>query len=338
MPSIRRSRRLAGPGAGPIGSFLRDFVRGGLRLFVAGTAIGLAAATLATLLARHWWVFDLATHFRVHYVAVALLGVPLALLLRWRAVAVAVAVLAIPHAAALSSVVPFGTTQAVAAAPATPVRVSTINAYWSNWDGQALLDYVMGTDPDVLVIQEADRRWRDTLLRIGARYPHAVPEDWREARDVIVFSRFPILGGIRRFPEGQGFHYQTADLDIDGRAVTVIGVHPPLPAGRRFTDMRNAYFAAIAEVAGQSEHPVIVAGDFNSTVWSPHFADLTEASDLRNAADGRGWRPTWPSWLPLAGIPIDHILVSDDFTVRVVQRGPNIGSDHFPVTADLALR
>ncbi len=337
MPSIFRSRRLAGFAA-LLGRFLCEIARGGTRFFVAGTGIGLAAATLATLLARQWWVFDLATHFRIHYVAVAVLGVLLAAMLRWRMVAVVIAVLAIPHAAALSSVVPFGTAQAVAAATETPVRVSTVNAYWSNWDGAALFGYVTETDPDVLVIQEADRRWRGTLLQIGAQYPHAVPEDWREARDVIVFSRFPILGGTRRFPEGQGFHYQTADLDVDGRAVTVIGVHPPLPAGHRFTAMRNAYLAAIAEVADRSQHPVIVAGDFNSTVWSPHFADLMDDSGLRNAADGRGWRPTWPSWLPLAGIPIDHILVSDHFTVQAVRRGPNIGSDHYPVTADLALR
>lgn len=310
----------------------------GVRLLVGGTALGLLLATLTTLLARHWWVFDLTTHFRAHYVAAALLGASLAIALRWRAIAAAIAILAIPHAIALGSVVPFGTTQAVAAAPATPVRVSTINAYWANWDGPALLDYVTRTDPDILVIQEADQRWRDTLRAIGARFPHAVPEDWREARDVIVFSRFPITDGARRFPEGQGFHYQTADLDIAGRTVTMIGVHPPLPAGPRFTDMRNHYFAAIAELASRSETPVIVAGDFNSTVWSPHFADLTEAAGLRNAADGRGWHPTWPSWLPLAGIPIDHILVSDEFTVRSVQRGPSIGSDHYPVTADLDLR
>lgn len=330
-----RIRRIAG---NPVVRFLRQTAASGVRLLVGGTALGLLLATLATLLARHWWVFDLTTHFRAHYVAAALLGAALAVALRWRAIAGAIAILAIPHAIALSSVVPFGTAQAVAAAPATPVRVSTINAYWANWDGPALLDYVTRTDPDILVIQEADRRWRDTLRAIGARFPNAVPEDWREARDVIVFSRFPITDGARRFPEGQGFHYQTADLDIDGRTVTLIGVHPPLPAGPRFTDMRNRYFAAIADLAGRSETPVIVAGDFNSTVWSPHFADLTEAAGLRNAADGRGWHPTWPSWLPLAGIPIDHILVSDDFTVRSVQRGPNIGSDHYPVTADLDLR
>ena len=338
MNTIFRSRRLAAVGTGPVGRFLQDSAIRGLHLLVIGIAGGLATATLATLLARHWWAFDLATHFRVHYMAVALLGVPLALMLRRRAVAVTIAILAIPHGLALGTGMPFSTTQATAAVPATPVRVSTVNAYWANWDHPALIDYVTRTDPDILVIQEADRRWADTLQRIGEGFPYAVPENWHEARDVIVFSRFPVLSAERRFPEGQGFHYQTVELDIAGQPVTVIGVHPPLPAGARFAGMRNSYFAAIAEVAGTSEQPVIAAGDFNSTVWSPHYVDLIEASGLHNAADGRGWYPTWPSWLPIGGIPIDHILISDEFTVQSLERGPNIGSDHYPMSADLELR
>ncbi len=310
---------------------------GALNILLTGLIAGLAAATLATMLARHCWAFELATHFRVHYVAAAVFGVLLALAQRRRALGAAAIVLAIPHALAVANLAPVGRAHA-AVGPETLVRVTTINAYWANWDGAALYDYVARTEPDILVIQEADRHWRETLLAIGARFSHVVPPEWQESRDVIVFSRFPILGGERRFPEGLGFHYQTLDLDVAGQSVTLIGVHSPLPAGPRFTEMRNHYFAAIAEVAGQSEHPVIVAGDFNSTVWSPHFADLTDAAGLRNAAEGRGWHPTWPSWLPFAGIPIDHILISDEFAVGTITRGPNIGSDHYPVTADLVLR
>lgn len=344
MKRVFGSSRLAAFGiaarrlAAPVGRFLGKTARGGLLVLLAAIVAGLAAAAVATLLARQWWGFELATHFRVHYVAVAMLAAPTALLLRRRAMAISIVVLAAPHAVALTSLVPLGTGQATAAEPATAVRVTTINAYWRNWDGAALVDYVARADPDILVVQEADRRWRVDLERIGARFPHAVPGNWREAGDVIVFSRFPVLSAEGRFPHGEGFHYQTADLEIAGERVTMIGVHPPLPAGPALADMRNRYFVAVAEVVAAADNPVIVAGDFNSTVWSPHFADLVAASGLRNAADGRGWHPTFPSWLPAAGIPIDHILASADFTVEAFARGPEIGSDHFPLTADLALR
>lgn len=304
---------------------------------LAGIVAGLAVAFFTTLFARHWWAFDLTTHFRVHFVAAALLGLLLALLWGRRVLAVAIVALAAPHGAALTSLVSPGTAQA-AVEPAKPVRVTTVNAYWSNWDGAALVAYVEDADPDILVIQEADRQWRPDLLRIGARFPYAVPEDWDKARDVVMFSRFPVSNSARRFTNGRGFDYQTTDLEIAGRTVTLVGVHTPSPGRAETSDTRNRYLAEIGRFAAAADLPVIVAGDFNSTVWSPHFADMMAVSGLDDTADGTGWHPTWPTWLPTGGIQIDHILVSGEFEVRALNRGPNIGSDHFPLTADLALR
>lgn len=343
MPRPFHSSRLARVGAvsrrlaRPIALIAQDTAHSGARVLLAGVAAGLSVAAVTTLLARYWWVFDLTTHFRVHYVAIGLFGVLLALMLRRRAIAVAVIVLTAPHTVALSSLISPGTAQAAAPA-ASPVRVTTLNAYWDNWDGAALTAYVEQADPDILVIQEAGRRWRSDLLRIGARFPYAMPGDWDKARDVVMFSRFPMVDSGRRLANGHGFDYRTADLEIAGRTVTLVGVHTPSPGRAETSDMRNRYLAEIGRFAAAADHPVIVAGDFNSTAWSPHFADMIAASGLDDTANGRGWHPTWPTWLPAAGIQIDHILVSKAFEVRSFVRGPEIGSDHFPLTVDLSLR
>jgi endonuclease/exonuclease/phosphatase (EEP) superfamily protein YafD len=60
---------------------------------------------------------------------------------------------------------------------------------------------------------------------------------------------------------------------------------------------------------------------------------------------GLGIHPTWPTpgtyrrlpklLTPLLAIPIDHCLVSHDITVSNLYVGPNIGSDHLPLVADL---
>ncbi len=323
--------------AGPIVRFAQDTARAGGRVLLIGVVAGLAIAMVTTLLARHWWIFDLTTHFRVHYVAVALIGLLLALLLRRRATAVAIVALAIPHAMAITSLISTGGAQA-AVEPTDRVRVTTINAYWRNWNGAALFAYLEQIDPDILVIQEADRHWRADLLRIGARYPYAVPEDWDKARDVVMFSRFPVSNSARRFTNGRGFDYQTTDLEIAGKTVTLVGVHTPSPGGAEQAERRNSYLAEIGRFTAAADHPVIVAGDFNSTVWSPHFTDMIAASALNDTANGRGWKPTWPTWLPAGGIQIDHILISGEFDVKNLTSGPEVGSDHFPLTADLALR
>ena len=70
---------------------------------------------------------------------------------------------------------------------------------------------------------------------------------------------------------------------------------------------------------------------------SSHFADLIQAADLHNAAAGHGWIGTWPQWFWPARIPIDHILIKGPLIVTRFKRGPAIGSDHFPVLAELRI-
>jgi endonuclease/exonuclease/phosphatase (EEP) superfamily protein YafD len=81
----------------------------------------------------------------------------------------------------------------------------------------------------------------------------------------------------------------------------------------------------------------VVLGDLNITAFSPHFQSLLAQSGLRSAVPGMQWLPTWPTFLPIAGIQIDHALVSPGITVRGVERGPRVGSDHWPLVVDLAL-
>jgi endonuclease/exonuclease/phosphatase (EEP) superfamily protein YafD len=101
--------------------------------------------------------------------------------------------------------------------------------------------------------------------------------------------------------------------------------------------MRNDVFRALPDaIAKISPGPIIVAGDFNCTPWSPLFADLLAATGLHDSALGFGTWPTWYSSLLPLGIKIDHVLVAHGVAVRNHQVGHDVGSDHFPVIVDLA--
>jgi endonuclease/exonuclease/phosphatase (EEP) superfamily protein YafD len=90
-------------------------------------------------------------------------------------------------------------------------------------------------------------------------------------------------------------------------------------------------------VAAAESRPVIVAGDLNATPWSHGFRQLVRLRGLCDSAVGRGVQATWNAhrWVPR--IPIDHVVVSPE--VRVMDRrvGPDVGSDHLPVEATLAI-
>jgi endonuclease/exonuclease/phosphatase (EEP) superfamily protein YafD len=117
----------------------------------------------------------------------------------------------------------------------------------------------------------------------------------------------------------------------------LIAVHASWPLGAAVSRERAADFAAIAAAARAASLPVVVAGDFNVSPWSPHFEALLRAGTLRDAAAGRGWQPSWPTFLPPFGIQIDHALVSASVQVNSFGRGRIQGSDHRPILVDLVL-
>lgn len=85
--------------------------------------------------------------------------------------------------------------------------------------------------------------------------------------------------------------------------------------------------------------PRLVIGDFNTTSCPPHFQSFTNTAGLRDSRTGSGIQPTWPAlWFHPLQICVDHCLVSPHFIVRNRTTGPNVGSDHYPIIVDLALR
>ena len=125
-------------------------------------------------------------------------------------------------------------------------------------------------------------------------------------------------------------------VDDTTRCVHLIGIHPPPPLTAAWAAKRNAVFKAIPEVMTASDASrTILLGDFNCTPWSPALRDLIAATGLRDSAYGFGPQPTWLSrWLPL-GIKIDHIPIGDGIAATSHAVGGDVGSDHYPVVADL---
>jgi endonuclease/exonuclease/phosphatase (EEP) superfamily protein YafD len=306
------------------------------RPLLNAAALALGLATAAAALARHWWVFDLFSHFRLQYVVLGATLFPVALVLRPPA-AVVLGVVAATHAWAIKDLW-LGGDEAVTG---LPLRVASANVWdEENPTPEKLLEFAQAARPDLLLVVDAQSsRWREVLAGLGGLYPYRAPQDWREGAPVILFSRLPIVAAREKPMAGRAPRL-VSEVEIGGRKLAIVGVHPssPSPNGPRNSRLRNRQLDDIAAGLGRVDQPVIVLGDFNTTPWSPHFRDLVDETGLRNAADGQGWIGTWPSWFWPARIPIDHVLLRGPLGVASFRRGPFIGSDHFPVLADLRLR
>jgi len=310
---------------------------------------GLAAATLATFLAGFLWLFDLFSHFRLQYVVVAVL---LMLLLAWTR----------PRWAALAALL-FGVWHGYVYLDVPGARVAdtcdsetvdllAFNLLYRNERKEAAIAYIVDSGADIVVLEENTESWATHLEALAETYPYRVPENWRDADGPTVLSRLPILSveAVKPFEHdtlgadsdlgsfAASKWYLVVQLDAGGRDVTLIAVHPPYPNGTRLTSLRNGYLADAAVRAGQEPAPTIMVGDFNTTPWSPVFDDVAALGALGSAGATHTIYPaTWPSYFPALRIPIDHVLVNDAVGVVSYERGPDRGSDHFPIRATLCI-
>jgi len=293
--------------------------------------IGILASAAFAEFGERWWLFDVFAHFRWHYIATALILVPLALWRRRRWLALAALLAGAAHVPAVIE----RPAQIAQASPGGPIELSvmTANVWWRSDKLDNLMGRIKVADPDIVVLQEVYGPWHRAVETLRVHYPHIAPAAWRES-GIVILSRHPILAS--RADEFTA----TADVDFKGRTLRVAGVHMPTPLSAARWHAQQATFDRLAADARAAGMPFIAAGDFNLTPYSPRFGAFLDASGLRRAPLGGFWPATWPAASGLKyggpfwrGFEIDHILVSREFGLANVFRGPDIGSDHFPVHA-----
>jgi endonuclease/exonuclease/phosphatase (EEP) superfamily protein YafD len=307
--------------------------------FFGGAVLG---GTVAGWCGRWHWLLDLASHFRPYWLAVAVAG--LVACLRWRS-PVAAACLALAAAANVRELLPYWSafaTQPAAEAAGTPdggsLRVIAMNVHRVNDDTTAAVAYLRDRRPDIVAVLEVDAEWAPALDALDDLFPHRVIRPRPDSFGIAVLSRWPLIDprvvdfGTVEYPS------IVADVRHKGGDFRFVATHPFPPFdGRRAAEL-TAHLAGVAEAVAAAPLPCIVAGDLNATPWSLPFRTLVERSGLRDTALGRGVQASWNARLWAPRIPIDHILAPPDAVVLRRSVGPDIGSDHFPVEAELRLR
>lgn len=304
-----------------------------------------ALALLAGELGRFHWLLELSSHFLVQYaLALAIAAAWFLLRRRWLRLGATILLLLLP-AWRLAPYLPVGADGATAAAATHHIRVMTINVQASSTAYDRVRAEIERLDPDVIFLPENTDRWATGLAPLRERYPYAVDGQSPSVFSLFLFSRLPLSEtAIMNLPEPGGFPAITAHICLEDTGderscLRLIGVHPPPPMRAGIAAARDEALRALPALIAQGDAArTVVLGDFNCTPWSPRFRDLLAASGLRDAARGASLDPTWASRRLPFGLKIDHILVGDALTVSDYAVRDDVGSDHYPVVADLELR
>ncbi|HEX7062202.1 MAG TPA: endonuclease/exonuclease/phosphatase family protein [Woeseiaceae bacterium] len=304
-----------------------------------GAAVLALVVTAVSFLARAAWLFELFTHFRLQLAAGAMLLLACAVVRRRLFAAVLAALAFAANGLPLLPWLPAAHASLAAGANGgTELRIMSANVYYRNFDYAALLEQVRAVDPDVLGLLEVDRDWLEGLSALEAVYPWRASYPQEGPWGLALYSKLPFEElPVSPYREA-GF--QTAilvELAAGDRPVELVLAHVSAPTTPAKARLRNRQFARLGELLRSGDATArILAGDLNTTPFSPYYEDLLASSNLGSAARGFGYQATWRAGLGPLGIPIDHCLVSDGLRVLSFRTGSAFGSDHLPIIVELA--
>jgi len=214
--------------------------------------------------------------------------------------------------------------------PAVKLLISNVNQ--GNHRHQLLERLVTIEDPDVVGLVEVNQRWQRALGFLRERYPYHFEMPDERFVGLGLYSRLPLEDARTVRLPGGSTPAIAATLKAPGGNIEILIVHPVPPMSARLIRRRNEQILGLAQYARSVAGPLVMAGDFNITMWNRGYQPLKEVAGLQNAREGRGIEPTWPA-IPALGVPIDHILASPEVQLRDFGALPAVGSDHLPVSA-----
>jgi len=226
--------------------------------------------------------------------------------------------------------------QAVTCTEGKTLRVLVYNVLMTNRDAQALLDVVAENRPDILVLMETDDWWDRAVSELDASYARSLRRPLDNKYGLHVFSRLEWRDAeIRALVEAD---VPSARMQIrlsGGDWVWFHALHPRPPIPGQDSGPRDAELLIVGQEMKDSPRPSVIMGDMNDVAWSSTTRLFQRISGTLDPRRGRGFYPTFNAKWPLLRWPLDHVFATPEFALIDLKVLPYIGSDHFPVQADL---
>lgn len=193
------------------------------------------------------------------------------------------------------------------------VVIYSHNVLFGSADEQAILAQIESVDADVVVLQEADAEFVESIGLLLDEYPHRIQRGWQ-----VTFSRWEFAAD-QQATESDIVGALQVVVNTPAGPLRVVNVHSPWPLKPGGRDVQIQQFDLLSDVLTHNEAmPVVAIGDFNSTPSDARYRALAsgdsargEIADAHRTAGcgfGVGWSP-----LPGVGpavLSIDHTVVS----------------------------
>ena len=220
------------------------------------------------------------------------------------------------------------------------LRILVMNVQKENRDSQAVEDTIARENPDILLLMETNSWWVRKLAHLEDRFHHRSQEipEASSYYGMQVYSNLPLVQSDIMYPFSCDVPMFMGEFAHPAGNITFIGVHPRPPLDLKHpSTMRDATILHAAKIAAERTGQVIVAGDFNATPWERTVRRALRVGRLLDPRVGRSVHASFHVRNPLMRWPLDQILWQPGPALLRYDVLPSVGSDHYPVVADLLL-
>lgn len=221
------------------------------------------------------------------------------------------------------------------------LSIIAANVLQDNTETKMLLQEILLQEPDLIVLTEANQRWRQELSpALQNYYPFNVEVPLENTYGMLLYSKYELIDPEIKYLIDDSIPSIHTILKLpSNQNIQLHSIHPtpPMPQHNPSSTDRDAEMMMVAKMAKEAQLPVIVTGDFNDVAWSETTSLFQKVSGLLDPRVGRGFYNTFNANNWLLRWPLDHLFVSEDFRMVELVLGNHIGSDHFPLYAKLSL-
>lgn len=214
------------------------------------------------------------------------------------------------------------------------ISILVSNVLMTNRNFKKLLDLVDAQDPDILLVLETDKAWEEALEPVEKNRDYSVKIPLDNLYGMHLYSKFPLVDMEVNYlvkddiPSIHGFVVLPNDKKV---AIHCLHPRPPSPSESKTSTNRDAELLLVGKAIDKNDNRVLVFGDLNDVAWSRTTKMFLKISGLMDPRRGRGFFNTFNANYKLLRWPLDHVFHTKDFTLVEIDRGPHIGSDHFPM-------
>ncbi len=235
----------------------------------------------------------------------------------------------------------FSPSQTVAQGNSNTLHYATYNKLYTNNDLDSAGAVFAQQGVDIISMQEvvvADIEYYQQIL--GFDYS-AISTSGHSAfgSEVGIVSKYPLLSA-ETVSLGGGMGVLRSVVDLPGTDVVIYTAHILPPITPQVNAQSQQALDTLASVIVKEELPVLVGGDFNSTVFSPKLRSFIQQINPRTSLAALNNSPVCSWHGAVAGWPlcmrIDHVFYDEGIDLLGVRVSGDVGSDHRIVTATLA--